>query len=150
MIRNIINYFKAQKQELPSVKSFVFGLDEDAIKKVIMTFGDYYMFVDLGQFDSSTTNGTITDTFVCAVTIAMPQGTQGHTDDETIERVATSFDLIASLRKSMFHSSREKRLKHLSAKHEILPFQAPHLNNSVGWSLVFRISGPDLLEVKGV
>ena len=149
MINEIIDYFNARKDEIPELKHFVFGLDEDAIRKAISKFSDYYMFVDLGEFGSDTdTAGRFQDSFVCAVTIAMPVGSRQYSPEEETACVADTFDLISKLRKAMYLGQREKQLKYLSKKHQILPFVAPEMGRSVGWTLMFNITGPDLLGVK--
>lgn len=151
MLTTIRDYFKTKCPDFVDPGNFVFGADEKTLKERIGSFGDYYMFVDYGAFDSSRDNGNrIIDTFGLAVTIAMPIGANHPTPQEVEGYQIESFARIARLRAMMLKEQRESPwLRHLDDSHQILPFVAPDLCLSVGSTLAFNLKGFDILYVKG-
>lgn len=151
MLTAIRDYFKAKCPEFVKPENFVFGADEKTLKERIGSFGDYYLFVDYGAFDSSRDNNNrIADTFELAVTIAIPIGANRPSPEQVEGYQIESFDRIVRLRAMMLQEQRESPwLKHLDDGHQILPFIAPDLCLSVGSTLSFRLKGFDLLNVKG-
>ena len=150
MLSAILDYFRALQGEIPEIKYFVFSNDEKALRDTVGGFDDFYMFVDYGEFGSRV-DGTnrIHDELDVAVTIAQPIGVRSLSPREVADYQIRSFDLCTRIRERMWSGQRERPwLEHLSADHSIAPFVAPDISRSVGHTLMFRVQGPDLLNMK--
>lgn len=150
MIREIRDYFRSLQESMPEIKHFIFSTDEQALREAVGGFDDFYMFVDYGEFGSRTDGqNRIRDGMDVAVTIALPIGVRKPTPDEVSDILLQAFDLCASVRKTALNQQREHPwLKRLSEEHSMMPFSAPTIQRSVGWTLAFKVEGYDILNVK--
>lgn len=150
MIRQMRDYFRSLQEENPEIKYFVFSNDEKALRDRISGFDDFYMFVDYGEFDSVTdSRSSIQDGMDFGVAIAIPLGSRNLTLEEIAEYQLQSFDLCVWLRARMWADQYEHPyLQYLSKNHQIAQYVAPNIGGSVGHVLMFKVQGPDLLNVK--
>lgn len=150
MIQQICDYFETKQHSLPKVKHFVFGSDEQALREEVAKFSDYYMFVDYGAFGSNEdSNNRLNDTFECAMTIAMPIGIRVVNYKQILDYQIECFDMVSQIRKDMLFEKKINPLNLcLSSGHQILPFVAPDICRSIGFTFVFRFDGKDILNAK--
>ena len=150
MLREICKYFRCLQEEMPQIPYFVFSNDEQTLRDSVGGFNDYYMFVDYGEFNSLVDGkNRIFNALEISVTIAQPLGARNVTLEETAEYQFESFDLCARIRERMWTDQREHPwLQHLSDDHRIVQFVAPDICRSIGHSLLFKVEGPDLLDIK--
>lgn len=151
MILEIKDYFDSLRQRvIPAIEHFVCGCDEQSLRESISKFGSTYMFVDFGGFATTTDrDNRLNDSFEVGVTIATPLGSRSVTWQELLQIQQQCFDAIAAVRKAMLKDQREHPLmKKLSPTHNILPFVAPDIERSVGFTLTFQMTALDMLRAK--
>lgn len=131
----------------PEISDFVFGADEEPIKKVIQTFSDYYLLVDFGDITSSKDdNSRIVDSFNISFTIARVV----KDSDMDIAASTIIFDkclsMAADIKRHLIKMSKPW-CKDIEGNSTFSPFIAREMN-SIGWSLIFDRQGLDLLNIK--
>ena len=151
---DLLNRVKALPEagKIPDIKSYVFGVDMDTVKRRVDSITGTYLFVDFGELESSRDGrNSIVDTFRMAATVAAK--VSDVTD--TVERAVISditLSLINELRARIYADSGRDHtpwLQELSYKHSIIPFMSPELS-SAGWSLIFTSEGSDILDLKSL
>ena len=136
---------------VPEIRSFVFGSSLESVKARVNKISGTYLFVDFGEFSCSRDiRNSIEDSQRLAVTVAMKTT---NSADITEEAIASdiSLELLNKVRGCMLADSeqRERWLEELSTEHTIVPFEAADLI-SIGWTLMFDISGSDWFNLKVV
>lgn len=123
---------------VPTIKEFVFGVDESVVRKRIGEVSGMYLFVDYGniQYSQDHLKRNISE-FHLAITVAIP------IDPENIdyaEQVLVPDYCHAALQEIKNHMQADNTpfVKQLEFPNEMTPFVARELHNSVGWTLIFR------------
>jgi hypothetical protein len=132
------------------VGAYVFGNNEDAVKKCIDGISGFYLFVDYGDIESGRDQiNRVTDSFYIAVTIAFPLSDfSGDLADQVLIS-NQALEYILELRRYMIVGQKEKPwMKDIADNHEITPFVARELNGSIGWTMTFSRQGFDILKGK--
>lgn len=127
---------------IPELKHYVFGVDETSVAQRIDSFDSYYLFVNYGSIQlTSQKSGSILKSMMMAVTVAMPLAVTLNLDQADILLINNkALGYIDTINKSLISNS-----KHVSWLREygpgnILPFNAPSLSSSQGWTLTFNIN----------
>lgn len=127
---------------IPGIKNYVFGVDENRIRKRIDTFADFYLMVDYGQLTfPQDGNRVITDSFYIAATVAIPFRDDQMDDAEELLLTQQAYSYLMQIREYMRIDDRESLTKNINIAPDANPFQAPELNNSIGWTLVMQRTG---------
>lgn len=134
---------------IPEISNFVFGVDEEVVKKVISDFPGYYLFVDFGNIDSSVdSNNRINDSFNLSFTVAK------RVAENSVDQIATAivFDnclqMAATIKRTLIKEKKAHPwLTDIDGNSSFSPFVARELG-SIGWSLMFNRQGLDLLCIK--
>lgn len=144
------NYFKNINTVLEISEHFIFGNDEKSLREQISSFTGMYTFVDFGEVDSSIDKyNCIGDTFSMAITVAFPFGANIVSSDDILLKQDEALTVINRLKKQMRDDQRSIAwLKYLSASNRTIPFVAPDLARSIGWTLTFNLEGADLFGIK--
>ena len=137
----------AVKSLIPTIEDYICGIDEETVRRKISEVTGKYLFLDYGalfvendQVNRRTTN------FQLAITIAKPIDPENA---DLAEEVLLADELLADMqtvRDRMLADQRDVPwLKHLTFPHEITPVFIRELKNSVGWTMMFRLSGVGIL-----
>lgn len=137
----------AEKSICPEIKDYVFGATDSAVKSKIDTLEDIYMFVDYGAVLSQLDElNRKTDAFDIAITVAH---TNNGENNDTIEEVLIEdkmLDIITRIEKDMRARRGEDSFAHaIEYPVNIVPFYSADLHNSYGWTMIFKITGTDII-----
>ncbi len=138
------NVFRKRVENLPEpildLKHYVFGLNENNVKKQIESFGDYYLFVDYGAVHiDKNSNQVQEDSFLLAITVA-----KAFNEDSSdyADEILMGDKALEYLRKIQLQMEKDQKcspfLKYISFPVEATPFIAKDLANSIGWTLSFQ------------
>lgn len=134
------------KSIIPDITDYVFGIDETTVIKKIKEIAGEYMFLDYGNIPMSHDGIRENTEFLIALHVARPMNVKGLDFAEEIVLADEMLEHIKTIRDHMKDDQRNNPfVKHLSHPHEITPFFARELSNSVGWTLLFRIKGIEIL-----
>ena len=136
---------------IPEIEHLVFGQSLDEVRSRIDSITGTYLFVDFGEFNSNRDQrNSILDVQKLAVTVATKTPTAFDLVEESIISDSTLL-LINKLRAHLIADSEKYEwLRFLSNKHDIMPFVAPELGESIGWTLMYSLEGSDLFDVKAL
>jgi len=126
----------------PEIIDYVFGVDEKRVKKRIEEFGDYYFFLDYGQVQKTQNQryGNVTNSFFIALTVARPFSEQEMDDAEEILITQKCYELLQKIY-DYLRADRGCPIMKWDFTSGIMPFYAPILNNSIGWTLELTREG---------
>lgn len=133
---------------LPDIAGFVIGVNEEVIKKQIEAITGIYLFIDYGDInidrdDLQRENGT----FHLAATVACPFNPENQDTIESMLLAQQTLNLIRAIRDRMQADQKcgVPWLKDITFPQEISPWDSRVLNNSTGWTMVFRKEGVELV-----
>ncbi|PWM09729.1 MAG: hypothetical protein DBY00_07040 [Flavobacteriales bacterium] len=132
---------------LPQIEKYIFSASDETIKTHLGSISGTYLFVDYGDIRSYLDDkNRINDEFQCAVTIATR-----CTDTDLVEQLiysAQNFELLSAVRRIMRSDDTAKSwVKKISATQTLSPEFAANFQ-SIGWSMVFTITGYDLARIR--
>lgn len=131
---------------IPGIKDYVFASNEERARKVIDSFSDFYLLIDYGQIDAGKDRYEIeTNTFYIAATVARPISTNETDMAEEIVIPDMALNYLRQIRNYFKQADREKLLKDLEFPMQAIPFIAPELNNSTGWTMIMTKRGVGML-----
>lgn len=132
----------AENSLIPGIKHYVFGVDENRIKKNIKNYSDFYLLVDYGQVQSPPDqNNVVTDSFYIAATVARPFSDENMDDAEELLLNQQAYTYLTEIKEKMRLDDRNSLTRHLLFAADADPFHAPELNNSIGWTLIMQRTG---------
>lgn len=135
-----------QNSLVPGIKDFVFASNEARARKVIDTFSDFYLLIDYGQIDSGRDRFEIeTNSFYIACTVARPISTDETDMAEEIVIPDMALNYLRQIRNHFKLADRDKLTKDLEFPMQAIPFVAPDLNNSTGWTMIMTKKGVGML-----
>jgi hypothetical protein len=127
---------------VPGIKHYVFGVDEARVRKRIGSFSDFYLMVDYGQLRfPQSSERVITDAFYLAATVAIPFSRAEINDAEELLLTQQAYTYLMAIRAQLIADDRESLTRHLAIAPDADPFNAPELNNSIGWTLMMQRTG---------
>lgn len=147
---DIKEYFFTLFRDLDLAHDFIFTNDEDGLRSAMQQYKEDYMFVDYGEIVSEIdSQNRLFDSFDMAVTLAWQFGQNPCTNDEIIKKqdelLRKMHCMIARMLSDQCCAS---WLEYLSEKYQIVPFVAPDLKRSIGWTLLFSLEGFDIFGVR--
>ncbi len=148
-ILGLKDYFEKLNKELCLAPNFIFGGDEAALREAIGNFGDDYMFGDFGEINSSLDGlNRMQDGFLIAITLAHPYGVNSITNDDILCDQDRLLKKMNVLKKELLKRDRcVPWLKYLQEPFQILPFIAPDISRSIGWTMPMILAGADMFDV---
>lgn len=127
---------------VPEIEGFVFGPDENVIRKQIEDIGGkIFMFLDYGPINSGEdqTLKYKTDEFELALTIARPYKPDEQDIPELVLLGDETLNALRRVREQMIADQKcSPFMKQILFPHQVLPWYARDLANSQGWTMVLR------------
>lgn len=132
---------------IPGIKDYVFGVNEDLAMNRIKQFKGFYLLVDYGSVSTDENNYKVkTDTFLMAVTVAIPLITNSYDEVEALLLADQALSYLQQIREQMISDKSCSLLKHIEFPSEITPFFSREMLNSIGFTMLFTKMGVGLLE----
>ncbi len=136
----------ACKEIYPEITDYIYGVNEDQVKKQISQVRGIYLFIDYGNITSRVDRLNVKeDVMQLAVTIAKPISSGTFDMAEEILITEQLLQIMTSIRDDMRNDRSDPFIKRLTFPYDITPFFARELSNSYGWTLMFNISGIDMV-----
>lgn len=130
----------------PDIEDFLFSISQDGVQQRIANIKGVFLFVDYSSITSSVDRVDVkTDRFRVAITVARPRPKE---QDQATEMIWQDkmLDIISDIRKAMRDDcDTDASTWWLSFPTTIQPFHAPGLQNSMGWTMEFDITGTDIV-----
>lgn len=134
------------EDRFPQITDYIFGVNEEQVKLKISQVKDIYMFIDYGNITSRTNNLNVKeDTMQLALTIAKPLSSGSYDQAEELLITEQLLEIITAIRNDLREDRTDPFVKRLSFPNDITPFFARELSNSYGWTLMFQMSGTDMV-----
>lgn len=136
----------ACKEIFPEITDFIFGVDETHVQNQISQVKGIYLFIDYGNITSKVDKLNVkSDSMQLAITVAKPLSSGTYDQAEEILITEQLLKIISSIRKDLREDRSDPFVQRLSFPNDITPFFARELSNSYGWTLMFNISGIDMV-----
>lgn len=129
-----------EKDLIPDIKDYVFGVNEDMVKRRVESIEGIYLFVDYGAINIDQESSAMyrMNEFRIAVTVAYPIKETSLDAVETMLMHQLTLDFIRQIKQKMIDDSQKHVLdRKISWPVEITPWFARELMNSNGWSMLF-------------
>lgn len=128
---------------VPGIEDYVFGVNEKRIRKRIDTIGGYYLLVDYGNIEAvfSSQTGNTKNYFNIAVTVAHPVNADKMDDADEILISNQCLNYLKQIKDRIKTDDRETLIKNLNSNYDAVPFVAPELNGSIGWTITLTHEG---------
>lgn len=131
-------------RRIAAIKSFIFGIDAEAVRQKISSVAGVYLFVDYSTV-TSTVDETVDrkdDKLHVAVTVAEPQP---HDRDQVATALSQddTLAILNSIRRTMRID--DETYRWLIFPNTVQPFQEKALANSLGWTMEFDVQGVDIV-----
>ena len=152
-VREDYQAFKKAAEDLPVrdvfkniITDYVFGVNEESVKKRISSISGVYLFVDYGNVTSIEDDRRVKhDDFNLALTLAKPTSANSLNSAEEVLLVDELLNTLRQIRADMRADRDNPFIKALVFPNEITPFFAREMSNSYGWTLMFKMQGVDLV-----
>ena len=116
------------------------GVDEKFVVQRISTFSSRYMFVDYGEIGIEGANdGLQKKSIDIAVTIADPLPSGTYTHLEALALADQTLAIVEQLHLAIKADSKNMAMLRYYNNPSFMPFDAPTLASSKGWTLSFRL-----------
>ncbi len=136
----------ACEEIFPKITDYIFGVNDEQVKAQISQVKDIYLFIDYGNITSKLDRFDVKeDVMQLAVTVAKPLSSATYDQAEEILITEQLLEIMASIRRELREDRSDPFIKRLSFPNDITPFFARELSNSYGWTLMFNISGIDMV-----
>lgn len=145
LLADIANLRDGNRQ-IEGIEDFVFSISQEGVQNRISNIKGVFLFLDYSSITSSVDRVDVkTDRFRVAITVARPRPKD---QDQATEMIWQDkmLDIISRIRRTMrddFDNSLSTWW--LSFPTTIQPFHAPGLQNSMGWTMEFDITGTDIV-----
>ena len=134
------------ERRIPEIEDFLFSISQEGVQQRIANIKGVFLFVDYSSITSSVDRVDVkTDRFHVAITVARPRPKE---QDQATEMIWQDkmLDIISAIRKTMRDDlDADASAWWLSFPTTIQPFHAPGLQNSMGWTMEFDITGTDIV-----
>lgn len=131
---------------IPDIAEFVFGVNEESVKKRIQQLEGTYLFIDYGHIvTTSDQYDRHTDDMLLSLTVARPYDISKLDHVEQVLMADHCLYLLLQIRTQMQADSECPFVQQLTFPTEITPFFARELSDSIGWTMVFKKRGIEML-----
>lgn len=144
-LQDIINTLSEDKQ-IPAIEDFIFSINREGVQKRFENIKGVYMLLEYSTISSKIDSVDVkTDSFRVAVTIARPRALDQDNATEMLWQ-DEMLDIISTIRRHMRDDlDAENSVWWLRFPATLMPFAAPSLGNSLGWTMEFDIQGTDIV-----
>jgi hypothetical protein len=133
----------------PGIADYIFGNSFDAVKKRVEQLQTNYLFVEVGDTESTRNKGSLLDSTRMAITVARKISSSTDFVELAIYSQQT-MDLLSKIRAHMlFDQGTQPWLKELGDSSNIVPFDVPEFS-SYGWTLMFDREGADICDISSL
>lgn len=130
----------------PLIADYLIGTTDEAVKKKIQSISGIYMFIDYGVINTSEDSLHIKSEEVeISITLAKPISSNQMDQIEYVLLGDQLLKIIAEIRELMRMDRNSDFVRRLTFPTEIIPYNSTILNNSFGWSMIFRMRGVELI-----
>ena len=133
-------------RRLQDIDDFIFSISQEGVQQRIANVKGTFLFIDYSSIKSTVNQVDVkTDRFRVAVTVARPRPKD---QDQATEMIWQDkmLDVISMIRKIMRHDiDTDASTWWLTFPTTIQPFHAPGLQNCMGWTMEFDITGTDII-----
>ena len=129
---------------LTDITDYIFGVDENIVRKRIQDVSGIFLFVDYGNVvtDRQAPLMIENNEFQIAITVARPIKADQIDPIEAVLSAEQTLTLITTIKDQMWTDSRSNYLlKQITFPAEITPWFARDLSDSSGWSMLFSKRG---------
>ncbi len=133
-----------EKDLIPGIADYIFGVDEDMVKRRIQSISGIFLFVDYGAINIDQEGDALYEMneFRIAITVAFPIKENTLDPVETMLMHQTMLDYMAQIKDKMRQDKKKIDLiKEIKFPLEINPWFSRELMNSSGWSMLFSRQG---------
>jgi hypothetical protein len=131
----------------PEIDDYVFGVNETSVEKRINNVSGIYLFIDYGNFSTVESDKKVkTDELHLAVTVAKPLNIETVDLADEVILADRLLNIIRKIRTELIHDKSDCFVRRLKFPSEITPWYAREFNNSTGWTMIFKLSGIDILS----
>ena len=124
---------------IPGIEEFVFGVNEDSVKKRIQQLDGPYLFIDYGHIMTTENQQKVqTDEMLISLTVAIPHKIESQDMVEQVLMADDALKMLLEIRSLMEADSICPFVKQITLPIEITPFFARELSDSTGWTMVFK------------
>lgn len=137
-----------EQELIPGIQDYVFGVDEDMIKRRLNDIKGTYLFVDYGKVDiDQETNALVEmNNFLLSVTVAYPVKENELDAVEMMLMHQQTLNYISQIKNKMVADKKKSALvKDITFPVEIMPWRVRELMGSIGWSMQFSKQGVGLI-----
>jgi hypothetical protein len=131
------------KNLVPEITDYVFGVNEDRIKKRINAISGYYLFVDYGSIEASPSpsTGHTQNYFNIAITVAFPINPDNMDDADEVLISSNCLNYLKQIKERMKLDDKDRLIRDLKSDYNATPFVARELHGSIGWTMTFIREG---------
>lgn len=118
----------------PEILDYIFASNEDRVIKKVGNISNYYLMLDYGQVQKRENNYSVVEnSFFIALTVARPYSEE---DMDDAEEILIAQECITLLNKIYEYAKADKTcpLMKFNFTGGFMPFDAPKLDNSIGWT----------------
>lgn len=134
------------ERRIGDIEDFVFSISQEGVAQRIANIKGVFLFVDYSSITSSIDKVDVkTDRFRVAITVARPRPKD---QDQATEMIWQDkmLDIISRIRTVMREDgAAAPGVWWISFPTTIQPFHAPGLQNCMGWTMEFDITGTDIV-----
>ena len=134
------------ERRIGDIEDFVFSISQEGVAQRIANIKGVFLFVDYSSITSSIDKVDVkTDRFRVAITVARPRPKD---QDQATEMIWQDkmLDIISRIRTVMREDdAAAPSIWWISFPTTIQPFHAPGLQNCMGWTMEFDITGTDIV-----
>lgn len=135
-----------QDRVIPELSDYVFGVNEDSVEKRIKAIKGIYLFIDYGNFTTNQDKNNVkTDQLRLGVTVAKPLNIATIDPVEEVILADELLTIMRTIRRQLIVDKDDPFVKLFTFPSEITPWYARELGNSVGWTMLFSLTGIDIL-----
>ncbi|MDR1198687.1 MAG: hypothetical protein LBK94_06700 [Prevotellaceae bacterium] len=135
------------ESNFPEIDDYVFGVNETSVTKRINSVHGIYLFIDYGNFATTENDKKVkTDELHLAVTVAKPLNIETVDLADEVILADSLLNIIRKIRTELIRDKSDCFVSRLKFPSEITPWFAREFNNSTGWTMIFKLSGIDILS----
>lgn len=139
----------AREPVLQGIDHYIFGNSFEAVKKRVEQLQTNYLFVEVGDTESTRNKGSFFDSTRMAITVARKISLTTDFVELAIYS-QQSMDLLSKIRAHMlFDQESQPWIKEIGDSCTIIPFDVPEFS-SYGWTMMFDREGADVCDISSL
>lgn len=146
LMKRTLGDFREDPRRIDGIKDFIFSISQEGVQQRIANIKGVFLFIDYSSISSTVDRVDVkTDRFRVSITVACPRQKD---QDQATEMIWQDrmLDIISRIRRTMREDTGSApSLWWLTFPTTIQPFHAPGLQNTMGWTMEFDITGTDIV-----